>query len=69
LNLDAGVCKGAAAKLPQDRVKAAAAASDGAWAYDATAYETLLLKSALVLLSPLGVGSDQLEILTSSKGC
>lgn len=56
----------AAARLPQDRVKAVAATSDGAWAYDATAYETLLHKAALVLLSPLGVESDRMETLTAS---
>jgi DNA polymerase elongation subunit (family B) len=49
----------AAARLPQDRVKAAAV-TDGTWAYDAAAYETLLHKAALVLLSPLGVESAQL---------
>lgn len=49
----------AAARLPQDRVKAAAV-TDGTWAYDAAAYETLVRKAALVLLSPLGVGSDEL---------
>ena len=53
----------AAARLPQDRVKAAAVA-DGTWAYDATAYETLLLKASLVLLSPLGMESVELESLT-----
>jgi len=53
----------AAARLPQDRVKAAAVA-DGTWAYDATAYETLLLKASLVLLSPLGLESVELESLT-----
>jgi DNA polymerase-2 len=59
----------AEARLPQDRVKAAAAATDGAWAYDAAAYETLLLKAALVLLSPLGMESDELEDLTRPVAC
>jgi DNA polymerase elongation subunit (family B) len=58
----------AAARLPQDRVKAAAAATDGTWAYDAAAYETLLHKAALVLLSPLGVESDQLNSFTWPVG-
>jgi predicted nucleic acid-binding protein len=39
-----------AARLPQDRVKAAAATTDGAWAYVA-AYETWLRKAALKLIS------------------
>ncbi len=58
----------AEASLPQDRVKAAAAATDGTWAYDAAAYETLLHKAALVLLSPLGVESDELESLSRPAG-
>jgi DNA polymerase-2 len=58
----------AAARLPQDRVKAAATATDGTWAYDAAAYETLLHKAALVLLSPLGVKSNELESLTDQEG-
>jgi len=57
----------AEASLPQDRVKAAAV-TDGTWAYDATAYETLLHKAALVLLSPLGVESDELESLSRPAG-
>jgi DNA polymerase elongation subunit (family B) len=55
-----------AARLPQDRVKAAAV-TDGTWAYDAAAYETLLHKAALVLLSPLGMESDELEALTDPE--
>jgi hypothetical protein len=39
--------------------------ADGTWAYDAGAYETLLHKAALVLLSPLGVKPDELESLTN----
>jgi len=35
----------------------AAATTDGTWAYDADAYETLLHKAALVVLSPLMVES------------
>lgn len=53
-----------AARLPRDRVRAVAVA-DGTWAYDAAAYETLLLKAARVLLAPLGVRPDDLQSLTS----
>lgn len=56
----------AAARLPQDRVKAAAV-TDGAWACDAGAYETLLHKAALVLLSPLGVESGEMGSLTDPE--
>jgi DNA polymerase elongation subunit (family B) len=44
----------AAAAWPGDRVQAAALLGS-APAYDADAYETLLLKAALAVLTPLGV--------------
>lgn len=54
----------AAARLPHDRVRAAATI-DGAWAYDSSAYEKLLSKAALVILSPLGVKDTLLDSLTN----
>ncbi|TLY30254.1 MAG: hypothetical protein E6K63_02425, partial [Nitrospirae bacterium] len=57
----------AAARLPQDRVRAAATV-DGTWSYDADAYEKLLHKAALAILSPLGVGAALLDRLTSPVG-
>ncbi|MEP6890841.1 MAG: DNA polymerase domain-containing protein [Nitrospirota bacterium] len=42
------------ATCPSDRVRAVAGI-DGAWSYDISAYDNLLLKAALVLLMPLGV--------------
>jgi hypothetical protein len=56
-----------AATPRRNRVKTAAAATDGTWAYAAAAYETLLYKAALVLLSPLGVKSNELESLTDQE--
>src|SRR5436309_2956933 len=57
----------AAARLPQDRVRAAATV-DGTWSYDADAYEKLLHKAARAILSPLGVGAALLDRLTSPVG-
>jgi len=57
----------APARLPQDRVRAAATI-DGTWSYDAGAYEKLLHSAALVILSPLGVESALLDSLTSPVG-
>ena len=57
----------AAARLPQDRVRAAATV-DGTWSYDADAYEKLLHKAALAILLPLGVGAALLDRLTSPVG-
>ncbi len=50
----------AQAACPPDRVRAVAGL-DGAWSYDAAAYETLLRKAALAVLSPLGVTIRDLQ--------
>ena len=50
----------ATAAWPGDRVQAVALLG-GAPAYDAAAYEALLLKAALALLTPLGVDAAQLS--------
>jgi DNA polymerase-2 len=42
------------AAYPPDRVRAVAGL-DGTWSYDAAAYDALLCKAALAVLSPLGV--------------
>jgi hypothetical protein len=34
---------------------------DGIWSYDVSAYDSLLLKAALVLLTPLGVTATSLN--------
>ena len=56
----------AAAPLAEDRVRAVATL-DGAWSYDAGAYETLLLKSARVILAPLGLDPTDLDDLTNPR--
>ena len=56
----------AAAPLAEDRVRAVATL-DGAWSYDARAYETLLLKSARVILAPLGLDQTDLDNLTNPR--
>jgi DNA polymerase-2 len=48
------------AACPSDRVRAVAGL-DGAWSYDVSAYDNLLLKAALVLLTPLGVTATSLR--------
>ena len=53
----------AEAACPSDRVRAVAGI-DGAWSYDVSAYDKPLLKAALVLLMPLGVTADLLNIST-----
>lgn len=54
------------AACPADRVRAVAGL-DGSWSYDASAYDNLLLKAALVLLTPLGVTATSLN--ESTAGC
>jgi len=54
-----------AAYLP-DRARAVAGL-DGSWSYDVSAYDSLLLKAALVLLTPLGVTATSLN--ESTVGC
>ena len=51
------------AACPSDRVRAVAGI-DGAWSYDVSAYDNLLLKAALVLLMPLGMTAALLNIST-----
>jgi DNA polymerase II len=48
------------AAYPPDRVRAVAGL-DGTWSYDVSAYDSLLLKAALVLLVPLGVTAISLS--------
>ena len=48
------------AACPADRVRAVAGL-DGTWSYDVSAYDSLLLKAALVLLTPLGVTATSLS--------
>jgi DNA polymerase elongation subunit (family B) len=48
------------AACPPDRVRAVAGL-DGTWSYDIAAYDNLLLKAALVLLTPLGVTAISLK--------
>ncbi|MBU6432647.1 MAG: hypothetical protein KJS98_04960 [Nitrospirae bacterium] len=48
------------AACPTDRVRAVAGL-DGTWSYDILAYDNLLLKAALVLLTPLGVTATSLN--------
>jgi DNA polymerase-2 len=48
------------AAYPPDRVRAVASL-DGTWSYDAAAYDVLLCKAALAVLSPLGVTSADLD--------
>jgi hypothetical protein len=50
------------AVLPDDRVQAVAGC-DGTAAYDAEAYVKLLEKAACILLTPLGLGQDDLKDL------
>jgi DNA polymerase-2 len=54
------------AACPADRVRAVAGL-DGTWSYDVSAYDNLLLKAALVLLTPLGVTAALLN--ESTAGC
>jgi DNA polymerase elongation subunit (family B) len=49
-----GVSLQAGAAYPPDRARAVAGL-DGTWSYDVSAYDSLFLKAALVLLMPLGV--------------
>ena len=51
------------AACPSDRVRAVAGI-DGAWNYDVSAYDNLLLKAALVLLMPLGMTAALLNTST-----
>jgi len=53
------------AAYPSDRVRAVAGL-DGTWSYDVSAYDNLLLKAALVLLTPLGVTATSLNESTDS---
>lgn len=48
------------AAYPPDRARAVAGL-DGAWSYDVSAYDSLLLKAALVILTPLGVTARELN--------
>lgn len=48
------------AACPTDRVRAVAGL-DGTWSYDILTYDNLLLKAALVLLTPLGVTATSLN--------
>jgi DNA polymerase-2 len=50
----------AEAAYPPDRVRAVAGL-DGTWSYDVTAYDALLCKASLAVLSPLGVTSADLD--------
>jgi DNA polymerase elongation subunit (family B) len=54
------------AAYPPDRTRAVAGL-DGTWSYDVSAYDSLLLKTALVLLTPLGVTATSLN--ESTAGC
>ncbi len=54
------------AAYPPDRARAVAGL-DGTWSYDVSAYDSLLLKAALVLLTPLGVTATSLN--ESTAGC
>jgi DNA polymerase-2 len=54
------------AACPADRVRAVAGL-DGTWSYDVSAYDNLLLKAVLVLLTPLGVTATSLN--KSTAGC
>jgi DNA polymerase elongation subunit (family B) len=56
------------AACPSDRVRAVAGL-DGAWSYDVSAYDNLLLKAALVLLMPLGVTAALLNTSTDPTRC
>ena len=48
------------AAYPPDRARAVAGL-DGTWSYDVSAYDSLLLKATLVLLTPLGVTATSLN--------
>jgi DNA polymerase elongation subunit (family B) len=48
------------AAYPPDRVRTVDGL-DGAWSYDVSAYDSLLLKAILVLLTPLGVTATSLN--------
>jgi DNA polymerase-2 len=54
------------AAYPPDRARAVDGL-DGAWSYDVSAYDNLLLKAILVLLTPLGVTATSLN--ESTAGC
>jgi len=54
------------AAYPPDRARAVAGL-DGTWSYDVSAYDSLLLKATLVLLTPLGVTATSLN--ESIAGC
>jgi DNA polymerase elongation subunit (family B) len=56
------------AACPSDRVRAVARI-DGAWSYDVSAYDNLLLKAALVLLMPLGMTAALLNTSTDPTRC
>lgn len=53
------------AAYPADRVRAVAGL-DGTWSYDAVAYDALLCKAALAVLSPLGVTPADLDDCSDS---
>jgi DNA polymerase-2 len=52
------------AVYPPDRARAVAGL-DGTWSYDVSAYDNLLLKATLVLLTPLGVTATSLNESTA----
>ena len=56
------------AVYPPDRARAVAGL-DGTWSYDVSAYDSLLLKAALVLLTPLGVTATSLSKSTDPTRC
>ncbi len=51
---------------PADRARAVAGL-DGAWSYDVSAYDNLLLRAALVLLTPFGVTATSLNESTDPR--
>ena len=54
------------AAYPPDRARAVAGLV-GTWCYDVSAYDSLLLKATLVLLTPLGMTATSLN--ESTAGC
>jgi DNA polymerase-2 len=54
------------AAYPPDRARAVDGL-DGAWSYDVSAYDNLLLKAILVLLTPLGVTATSLNESTAGR--
>jgi DNA polymerase elongation subunit (family B) len=53
------------AACPSDRVRAVAGL-DGTWSYDVSAYDNLLLKTALLLLAPFDVTAALLNESTAN---